>query len=139
MSDNIFVDTNVLVYARDASEPEKQPTAIDVMASLWRDRNGRISMQVCSEYFVTVTQKLDPGMDRAKAWDDVVSLFVWSPVPIDEKIMQKARDCQLKYQLSWWDCLIIASALYSGCAVILSEDLSNDQKYFGITVKNPFI
>jgi predicted nucleic acid-binding protein len=55
MPEAIFVDTNVLVYARDASEPEKQPSATTWMAHLWRSREGRLSIQVLHEFYVTVT------------------------------------------------------------------------------------
>ena len=61
-----FVDTNVLVYARDASEPEKQKTAQAWMARLWRERRGRLSFQVLHEYYVTVTLKLKPGFPGTK-------------------------------------------------------------------------
>lgn len=59
-----FVDTNVLVYARDISEPEKQRRASEWLAHLWRSREGRLSVQVLQEYYVTLTQKLKPGLPR---------------------------------------------------------------------------
>src|SRR5262245_42943325 len=59
----VFVDTNVLVYARDARYPDKQQRAEDWMARLWRQRTGRLSVQVLQEYYVSVTQRLKPGMD----------------------------------------------------------------------------
>jgi predicted nucleic acid-binding protein len=62
MSDNIFVDTNILLYARDASEPEKQPIAAQWIDQLWDGQNGRLSVQVLNEYFVNVTRKLEPGL-----------------------------------------------------------------------------
>ena len=58
----IFVDTNVLVYARDASRPEKQAAAMEWLAQIWREQSGRTSMQVLSELYVTLTRKLRPGM-----------------------------------------------------------------------------
>ena len=70
MSAPVFVDTNVLVYARDASEPGKQPRAAAWLAHLWREQTGRTSVQVLSEYYATVTRKLRPGLPAADAWDD---------------------------------------------------------------------
>ena len=67
MSDNIFVDTNVLVYSRDASEPEKQPLAMAWMKHLWENRTGRLSFQVLQEFYVTVVFKLDPGLEPENA------------------------------------------------------------------------
>ena len=67
MSDNVFVDTNILLYSRDASEPEKQAIASARLDDLWENRTGRLSVQVLNEYFVNVTRKLDPGLyDRLK-------------------------------------------------------------------------
>ena len=48
MNDNIFVDTNVFVYFRDASEPVKQPNALQRIAESWENKTGSISIQVCS-------------------------------------------------------------------------------------------
>ncbi|MBI4539827.1 MAG: hypothetical protein HY704_10010 [Gemmatimonadetes bacterium] len=81
MTGLVFVDTNILVYSRDASEPEKQPRAMEWLELLWRSRRGRISVQVLEEYYVTVTGKLKPGMDRAVARSDVRAFEAWKPNP----------------------------------------------------------
>jgi predicted nucleic acid-binding protein len=83
MSGRCFVDTNVLVYARDASEVEKQARAQEWLEPLWRRRSGRTSFQVLSEFYVTVTQKLSPGMAPEEARRDVRNLLVWQPQPLD--------------------------------------------------------
>jgi predicted nucleic acid-binding protein len=138
MTDNIFVDTNVLLYWRDASEPRKQVIAAAKLAELWETHAGRLSVQVLNEYFVNVTRKLDPGLSPEEAWDDVEALSAWDPLPIDMPILTRTFAVQRRYQLSWWDSMIVAAAEAAGCTRILSEDLSNDTSYFGITVENPF-
>jgi predicted nucleic acid-binding protein len=60
MSGTVFVDTNVLVYVRDRTDEEKQRRAAEWMAALWDSRLGRLSIQVLQEYYITLTQKLDP-------------------------------------------------------------------------------
>ena len=82
MSATIFVDTNVLLYARDASEPEKQPRARAWMDALWERRVARLSFQVLDEYYVALTRKLDPGIDRDTAQADVRDLLAWRPVAV---------------------------------------------------------
>jgi predicted nucleic acid-binding protein len=67
MSDNVFVDTNILLYARDASEPEKQAAASARLDELWAARTGRLSVQVLNEFFVNATRKLDPGLTPEEA------------------------------------------------------------------------
>jgi len=61
MTAPVFVETNVLVYARDAGSAAKQARAAAWLEILWREQVGRTSMQVLSEYYVTLTRKLDPG------------------------------------------------------------------------------
>ena len=75
MTGEVFVDTNVLVYARDASEPIKQRRAALWVEHLWATRSGRTGVQVLNEYYVTVTRKLQPGMPRLQARADVRAVF----------------------------------------------------------------
>jgi predicted nucleic acid-binding protein len=139
MTGSTFVDTNILVYARDAAFPKKQGAAIGLLEEIWKNRRGRISVQVCNEYFVTVTRKLKPGMDEASAWEDIAALSAWDPLPLDYGTLVKAREGQTLYGLSWWDALIVASAYQGECERIASEDLADGQRYFGIRVVNPLV
>lgn len=79
MSAPVFVDTNVLLYARDAGEPTKQPRTASWLEYLWPEHLGRTSLQVLSEYYVNVTRKLAPGLPRDEAWDDVQALMTRHP------------------------------------------------------------
>lgn len=139
MSDRVFVDTNILLYARDASEPEKQKIASARLDELWKTRAGRISIQVLNEYFVNVTQKLKPGLSQEAAWDDIEALMAWDPKALDSLVLSRTHAVHQRYQLSWWDSMIVAAAEALGCDRILSEDLSNGASYFGMTVENPFL
>jgi predicted nucleic acid-binding protein len=133
-----FVDTNVLVYARDTSEPDKHARATAWMAHLWEHESGRTSVQVLNEYYVTVTRKLSPGLDRAAARDDVRDLTAWRPATIDAATIETAWALEDRYSLSWWDSLVVASAVRLGCTRLLTEDLSEGQNYDGVVVVNPF-
>src|SRR5438874_34111 len=103
----VFVDTNVFVYARDLGESKKQPIAAAWLEHLWREQAGRTSLQVLSEYYVTMTKKLDPGLPAETAWEDVQSLLSWQPYPVDRALIVRARDVQLRHRLGWWDSLIV--------------------------------
>lgn len=135
----VFVDTNVLVYARDASEPRKQPRATEWLAHLWRTGSGRVSLQVLQEYYVTVTQKLRPGLDRERARRDVRRLLVWRPLPIDVSVVERAWMVQDRFGLSLWDGMILAAARLTGCDSVLTEDLQDELDLDGIRVVNPFV
>jgi predicted nucleic acid-binding protein len=138
MSANTFVDTNVLVYVRDASEPRKQKLAEAWMHYLWQTRTGRLSFQVLQEFYVTVTEKLSPGLTAAKAKEDVQSLFTWAPTLIDPPVMEGAWRIQSRFKLAWRDCLIVSAARQSGCSYLLTEDLQEGQDFEGVYVVSPF-
>jgi predicted nucleic acid-binding protein len=133
-----FVDTNVLVYARDASEPEKQQAAELWLRALWARRMGRVSAQVLNEYYVVVTEKLKPGLPRDAARADVRSLTAWAPVPMDGMVIERAWSIQDRFGLAWWDALVVSAAQMAGCAWLLSEDLNDGQVLDGVRVVNPF-
>ena len=138
MSVKAFVDTNILVYARDAGAGAKQGRAAVLLDELWSNRSGRISAQVLNEYFVTVTRKLSPGLSAEEAWSDLVALSVWNPIPWDWKLMERARRIFSVYKLSWWDALVVAAAESADCEILYSEDLSAKQMYGNLRVVNPF-
>jgi predicted nucleic acid-binding protein len=139
MGAKVFVDTNVLVYARDASEPEKQVQAMDWLRTLWEKRAGRLSYQVLQEFYVTVTGKLSPGLDKELARRDVRALGAWKPVAADYRILEGAWLLQDNHQLSWWDALIVATAQLSECQYLLSEDFQEGLKLGNLKVIHPFL
>ncbi len=138
MTGPIFVDTNVLVYSRDASEPRKQKQAMAWMEELWTTRNGRLSFQVLQEFYVTVTLKLKPGLDREAARRDVRSLVSWHPVATDDRVVEGAWVIQDRYTLSWWDSLIVSAAQVADCLFLLSEGLQEGQHLGNVQIVNPF-
>jgi predicted nucleic acid-binding protein len=134
----VFVDTNILVYARDASEAVKQQAAAEWMEELWRDQSGRLSSQILSEFYVTVTRKLSPGLTPDEAWDDIEALFSWRPLPVDVAVLKRGHDVERRFGLSWWDSLVVAAAQLQGCALLLTEDLRDGADYAGVVACNPF-
>jgi hypothetical protein len=91
-----------------------------------------------SGYYTSVTRKLRPGLAMQEAWDDVQALCAWRPQPIDEGVLRRGREVEARYELGWWDSLIVAAAQAQGCAVLLSEDLQDGGMYGGVLVRSPF-
>jgi predicted nucleic acid-binding protein len=139
MGDKVFVDTNVLVYAWDSAEPEKQKQALAWMAYLWKERTGRLSYQVLTEFYITVTQQLDPGMEPERARRNVRLFFPWHPVQIDARACETAWQVQDRYRLSWWDALIVSAARSASCPYLLTEDLGSGEEFLDIKIINPFL
>jgi predicted nucleic acid-binding protein len=133
-----FVDTNLLVYARDAAHPRKQEQAAAWMRHLWTTKSGRLSYQILQEYYLTVTGKLKPGLPARAARDDVRALLTWYPVRPEGDILEGAWAIQDRFGLSWWDALVVSAALAVRCDMLLTEDLQDGQDFGGVRVVNPF-
>jgi predicted nucleic acid-binding protein len=134
----VFVDTNVLVYTRDASEPDKQPRALEWMRLLWDSGSGRLSHQVLQEFYVTTTRKLRPGLPPEQARADVRDLLSWRPLTVDGDLLEAAWSIEDRFGLSFWDALIVASARTAGCRSLLTEDLQEGLELDGLRVVDPF-
>jgi predicted nucleic acid-binding protein len=134
----VFVDTNVLVYARDASESAKQPQAAAWVEHLWQTRSARLSFQVLQEYYATTTRKLKPGLTPEQARADVRDLLAWRPVPAGAELLEAGWSVEDRFGLSCWDALIVAAANVAGCEYLLTEDLQHGAEFDGLRVVNPF-
>jgi predicted nucleic acid-binding protein len=139
MTEVSFVDTHILVYARDPRHQQKQHVAAELLARLWQQRSGRSSIQVLNEYYTTITRKLNPRIDHEDAWDDVLTLMSWNPQPIDQAILVAAREIERRYRTSFWDATIVAAAQAQRCNVLLSEDFQDGMLFGEIKVRNPFV
>ena len=133
-----FVDTNILVYARDKSHTGKQVRAAEILGVLWRSRTGRLSAQVLQEYYVTVTRKLKPGLSRTEARQDVRDLMEWKPRPVSAGVLESAWEIEDRWKLSWWDSLIAASALDCGATTLLTEDMQDGLVIHSLQILDPF-
>ena len=139
MSADIFVDTNVLVYAYDRSEPIKQAIAVTVLASIVRSGAGVISAQVLSEFFNAVTRKILAPLTLEEAHARVQNLLrLLHVVPVTDLIVLEAVRGVREHQLSLWDAQIWAAARLNQIPVILSEDFRGDLVLEGIRVVDPF-
>jgi predicted nucleic acid-binding protein len=137
MTAPVFVDSNVFLYAMDEADPKKQQAARNWRAELWKNRLGRISFQVLSEFYVNAVRKRPGARDEARA--EVRDLLAWNPLTTDAALVEQGWKIQDRYQLSYWDALMVAAAKASACGYLLTEDLPAGQKLDGIEVLNPFL
>jgi predicted nucleic acid-binding protein len=136
MTAPIFVDTNVFIYALDDAHPNKQQAAREWRDELWKSRTGRTSFQVLQEFYVNVRKKWPGAVKAARV--EVRDLLTWHPVTVDAGMLERAWQIQDRYQLSFWDALVIAAARASSCRYLLTEDLQEGQNLDGVTIINPF-
>jgi predicted nucleic acid-binding protein len=131
-----FVDTNILIYAHDASAGAKHERAVELMTRLFEEVSGALSVQVLSEFYSAATRKL--GMKSQAAEDVIRDLRGWTTHSPGHADVLKACSLLRRYKTSWWDALILNSALELGCSILWTEDLSNGQRYGSVTVRDPF-
>jgi predicted nucleic acid-binding protein len=133
-----FLDSNVLIYAYDVSNPEKQRIARALVGAALA---GGIVMstQVLAEFVTTLLHKVSPA---ARPEDLIGALDALAPIKLvtpDGDLVRRAVEAHAAYGLHFYDGMIVAAAERAGCGRIWSEDFNPGQKYFGIAVANPFI
>src|ERR1700674_5657 len=132
-----FLDTNVLVYAYDASDPAKQTVAQELVKKAIAG-GIVISSQVLGEFAATLLHKVSLP---ARPEDVNELLDVLAPIKLvvpDGGIVRRAVEARSAYGLHFYDGMIVAAAERARCERIWSEDFNPSQKYFGIAVANPF-
>jgi len=132
---DLFIDTNVLVYAHDLDAGKKHDKAMSLVAELWRtDPLPWISVQVLQELLVSLRRKDVP---LPEIQDTVRDYARWRVVENTVQIVKIGLSEMERWQLSFWDALILAAARQAGATRVWSEDLSDTQDYGGIRIVNP--
>ena len=139
MSDKVFVDTNILIYAHDKNAGIKRDKAVAVLLDLWNTKRGALSTQVLQEFYVNVTRKIADPIGKQVARDIIERYAVWSVVTIDPNLVLRASRIEEDHQLSFWDALIVAAAEKAEATTILSEDLNSGQRIGTVRIENPLL
>ena len=139
MTEKVFVDTNVLIYAHDLDAGMKHAQAVSVVSNLWEKENGIISVQVLQEFYVNATRKISRPLTPAAARGIIQNYLAWHVEINEPSVVLLASEIGERNLLSFWDALIVASASRAGADRILSEDLNHGQVLEGILIENPFL
>lgn len=139
MSADAFLDSNVLLYTFDRTDARKRSIAGELVARSIRDGSGAVSWQVVQEVLNVLTRKLRPAMTEADAasYLSVALEPLWVVQP-SVPLFRAALELQARYGYSWFDSLIVASALSAGCSRLYTEDLQHGQRIGRLVVENPF-
>ena len=139
MSAELFLDTNILIYHLDDSEPDKHAVAERIVRTSLETGNACISFQVVQECLNAGLRKAQVPLDAvtAEAYLATVLAPLWRVMP-SESIYRRGIQLQERYRYSFYDSLIIAAALEARCAKLYSEDLQDGQVIEGLRIENPF-
>jgi predicted nucleic acid-binding protein len=135
-----FLDTNILVYAVDRDSPAKRGIAQTLVATALSRQTGVISFQVVQETLLALTRRSRVVASAADAEDFLEKVLtpLWKVRP-SVAIYARALRIQSGQGFSFYDSLIVASALESGCRRLLTEDLQHGQRIEGLHIENPFL
>lgn len=140
MSGNVFFDSNILIYAIDSSpeESRKSTRARQLIRDHIQRRSGVISIQVVQEFFVVATQKIAIPLSSGQTLEYLNYLSIMEIVRPDYGMVVTAVHIHKRFQISFWDAMIIQAAASARCDTIWSEDLQDGFKINGLKVVNPF-
>ena len=137
MAEKRFVDTNILVYAHDLKQGVKHERARALVEKLWDSGGGVLSTQVLQELCVSLRRKAARPLSDEGTRQLIQDYSSWeTEVNTAESVLQ-ALDLEKRYQLSFWDALIVQAATSCGATVLFSEDLADGQSYGLVKVVNP--
>ena len=139
MTAGVFLDTDVLVYAYDRTEPAKQQRAMEVLQTLAAAQAGVVNTQVLGEFFVTVTGKLDQPLSLSDAERQLAEhLQLWKVLELSPFIVLEAVRGVREHRLNYWDGQIWATARLNQIPVVFSEDFADGVLLEGVRFVNPF-
>jgi predicted nucleic acid-binding protein len=135
MPGDVFVDANILVYAHDSDAGSKHQTARRLVAELWHAENMPwLSVQVLQEFFVNLHRK---GVPLPEARGATMDYARWRVIENTVALLNRGVSEMERWQLSFWDGLVLAAARQAGVSTLWTEDLNEGQDYGGIRVVNP--
>lgn len=138
MNADVFLDTNIFLYSTDnsADAADKREIARKVLQTeFWG-----WSVQVAAEFFVNATSQKRPFRMAIPLATALVETWLNFPAAdLTPEIVRDAMSLHQRYQTSYWDSAILATARQLGCHTVLSEDLNHSQSFDGIQVINPFL
>jgi predicted nucleic acid-binding protein len=139
MIESILIDTNVLVYAHDRGEIEKQRVAIELLAALQLTHRGRLSVQCLAEFVSLTTRGAHPKLTPAEA-ERQVSAFAagWPIFDLTPQIVLEAARGVREHRLAYYDAQLWATAKLNQLPVIFSEDFAVGRTLESVRFVNPF-
>jgi predicted nucleic acid-binding protein len=133
MSDKVFFDTTILIYALSAGDV-RASTAERLLAS-----GGSLSVQVLNEFAAVAKRKLQMSWREIAEALDAARALCEPPLPLTIQVHDAALGIAERYGYHIYDSLILAAALDAGCNVVYSEDMQDGQQIHSLTIRNPFL
>ena len=136
MNDRVFIDSNVFLYAAEEGTALKSAQSGEWLRYLLQTGLGVANLQVLNEVTNVLIKR---GGMRPEAVFSVVDGYAsFGSSAINFETVAAARILHFENGYSWWDCLLLASAIEMQCRLFLSEDMKDGHRVRGLTIINPF-
>ena len=136
-TERFALDTNVLVYVFDGTEPERRELAKLVVRRASKSGRCLLPLQCVGELLSALAKRrLVEAGERVQIVRDTSALFPLvgiEPADVEEALASVALG-----RLSYWDGLLVACAGRAGCTTLLTENMQDGAVHGGVTVRNPF-
>lgn len=138
----VFIDTNIFIYAltqpKDPKENFKRDSSIELLKKVINSNQIIISTQIVNELHFNLLRKFN--IEDKKVFETIESnvVKISNVVPLCQLTYKKAFEVRENYKLSFWDSLVVASALINNCSTLYSEDMQNNLLIQNtLIIKNP--
>ena len=140
MSGRFFLDTNIFVYSFDQSAAAKAQKATQLIREALTTQKGVISYQVVQEFFNVALRRFTQPMKAADAEQYLNTVFrPLLGVHSSQALYAEALHLHAQTGFSWYDSLIVSSAIQARCDLLYTEDLQHGQRFGSLQVRNPFL
>jgi len=138
MTEKVFIDSNIFIYAYTGDDERKHSIARDLLRNNVLNSEIILSVQVLNEFYSVMTKYKYPHYEIISCINEIIEQV--KVMPLELETVKRCIFIKEKYFFSWWDSLILASALENDCVIIYSEDLQHNMKIEKfLTIINPFV
>ncbi len=142
MKDKVFIDTNIFIYAflnssKDKNDYNKHILSKEFLSSFQNNQKIIISTQVCNEYYSALLKHKISDDEIQKSLKELISAV--KATPVTQATVLSSFNLKKRYKYSYWDSLILSSALENDCKIIYTEDMKHQQMIEDkVQIINPF-
>jgi predicted nucleic acid-binding protein len=137
MIERVFFDTNIFIYAYTGDDELKHSAACNLLRNNVLNNEIFLSIQILNEFYAVMAKyKYSHNEIKLCLYEIIEQVKV---MPLDLETFQQCIFMKEKYSYSWWDSMVLSSALENDCTILYSEDMHSNQVIENrLRIVNPF-
>jgi len=138
MIEKVFVDANVFIYAYTCDDEQKHSIARNLLRNNVLNNEIVLSVQILNEFYAVMARYKYPHNEIKLCLNEIIEQV--RVMPVELETIKQCIFIKEKYGYSWWDSLVLASALENDCTILYSEDMQHNQVLENrLRIVNPFL